>query len=118
VGQAGTACQRRFQEPLKLIAADLDRAKAREMAGDELRVEKAEAAIDQSRHKIDEGDFARIARPGEHALAEKGAAKMDAVKSAGEPPVLPDFDCVAMTELKQVAIEAPDAAIDPGRAPA
>ncbi len=43
---------------------------------------------------------------------------MHPVKPAGQCAVLPDLDRVAMTECKQLAIEAPDAFVDPGRAPA
>jgi len=49
------------------------------MAGDELRVEQTEAAIFQSGDEIDERDLAGVARPREHALAEKGTAEMYAV---------------------------------------
>lgn len=117
MGQTAAA-QRGFKEPLKLVPADLDRAEAREVTGDELRVEQGESAVDQSRHEIDERDLARVARLGEHALAEEGAAEMHAVKSAGQRAVLPYFDRVAMAERKKLAVEAPDAGIDPGRAPA
>ena len=116
MGQA--AAQRGLQQPLKLVAAHLDRAEPGEMTGDELRVEQGEAAIYQPRHEIDERDLARVARSGEHALAEEGAAEMHAVKPADERAVLPDLDRVAMAEREQLAIEAPDAPVDPGRAPA
>lgn len=86
------------------------------MSGDELGVEQGEAAIFQPRHEIDECDFARIAHAGEHALAEEGAAKMNAVESAGELAVLPHFNGVAVAEREQLPIEVPDAPIDPGRA--
>jgi hypothetical protein len=88
------------------------------MPRDELRVEQGEAAIFQPGDKVDEGDLARIARSREHALAEKRATKMHAVKPSGELPVLPDLDRVAMAQREQLAIKAPDAPVDPGRAPA
>ena len=84
------------------------------MTGDELRVEQGEAAISQPRHQIDQGDLARVAGAREHAFAEKRAAKMHAVKPAGERAVLPYLDRVAMAEREQLPIEAPDASVDPG----
>jgi hypothetical protein len=96
MGQA--AAQRGLQESLKLVSAHLDGAEPGEMAGDELRVEQGEAPISQSRHQIDERDLARVAGSREHALAEKGAAEMHAVKSAGEHAVLPHLDRVAVAE--------------------
>jgi len=88
------------------------------MPRDELGVEQGESPILQSRDEIDESDLARVAGSGEHALAEKGAAEMHAVKPTDKRAVLPDLDRVAMAEREQLAIEAPDAPVDPGRAPA
>jgi hypothetical protein len=116
VGEA--AAQRSFEQPLKFVAAHLDRAEAGEVTGHELRVEEGEASIDQPRHEIDQRDLARVARAREHAFSEEGAAEMHAVKPAHERAVLPDLDRVAMAEREQLAIEAPYAAVDPGRAAA
>jgi len=68
------------------------------MPGDELRVEKREAAIFQPGDEIDQRDLARIPGLGEHALAEEGAAEMYAVKAADQLAILPDFHCVAMAK--------------------
>jgi hypothetical protein len=87
------------------------------MPGDELGVEQRESPILQSRDEIDECDLARVARPGEHAFAEKGAAEMHPVKPADKLVVLPHLDRVAMAKREQLAIEASDAPVDPGRAP-
>jgi hypothetical protein len=88
------------------------------VARHELRVEQREAAIFQARDEIDEGDLAGVARLGEHALAKERAAEMHAVKAAGQSAVLPDLDRMAVPQREQFAVEAPDAAVDPGRAPA
>jgi len=83
----------------------------------ELRVEQGEAAILKPGDEINEGDLARIARSREHALAEERAAEMYAIEAAGELAVLPDLDRVTMAQREQLAIKAPDARVDPGRAP-
>lgn len=88
------------------------------MPGHELSVEQREAPIFQSGDEIDQRDLARVAGSREHALAEKGTAEMHAVKAAGKGAVLPDLDRMAMAEREQIAIEAPDPPVDPGRAPA
>jgi hypothetical protein len=84
---------------------------------DELRVEQREASIFEPCHEIDERDLARIADAAEHALAEKCAAEMHAVKPARDLSVFPDLDRMAMTEREQIAIETSDPAVDPGAAP-
>ena len=72
------------------------------MAGDELRVEQVEAAIFEPRDEIDERDLARVARLGEHALAEKRPAEMHAIEAADQLVPLPDLDRMAMTEREQI----------------
>jgi hypothetical protein len=110
------AAQRGLQESLKFVPAHLDGAEPGQMAGDELGVEQGEASISQPRHQIDQRDLARVAGSREHALAEKRAAEMHAVESAGEHAVLPHLDRVAMAKREQFAVETPDARVDPGRA--
>jgi hypothetical protein len=87
------------------------------MPGDELGVEQGEAAIFEPGDEIDESNLARVAGSGEHALAEKRAAEMHAVKPARQRAVLPHLDRMAMAEREQLAIEASDAPVDPGATP-
>src|SRR5262249_2453453 len=54
----------------------------------------------------------------EHALAEKGGAEIDAVEPPDETIAGINLDRMAMADVVEVAIELPDAAIDPGGAPA
>ncbi len=110
--------QRTFQQALKLLTAHLDRAEAGEVPGDELRVEQREAAIFQPGDEIDQRDLAGVARLGEHALAEERAPQVNAVKAADHLPGLPDLHGVAMAKREQLTIQATNAVVDPGAAPA
>ena len=99
MGQAcAPARQRRLQESLKLLPAHLDGPEAGQVSRDELGVEQGEAPIFEPGDEINERDLARVAGTGEHAFAEKGAAEMHPVKSAGEHAVLPDLNRMAMAE--------------------
>src|SRR5258708_10919300 len=84
------------------------------MLGDILRVEQFEAARDQPRHQMHQRHFRSVAGAMEHALAEKGAAEVDAIEPADQLVSLPDFDTVAMPEFVQPDIEIADALVDPG----
>src|SRR5258708_35704333 len=95
-------------------ARDFGRAKAAQMLGDILRVEQFEAARDQPRHQMHQRHFRSVAGAMEHALAEKGAAEVDAIEPADQLVSLPDFDTVAMPEFVQPDIEIADALVDPG----
>src|SRR6202012_640456 len=55
-----------------------------------------------------------VASAVKHALAEKGAAEIDAIEPTDEIVVLPDFDAVAMAKRMQPAVEVADAPVDPG----
>src|SRR6201999_4155388 len=66
------------------------------------------------RHQMHQRHLRGVADAVEHALAEKGAAKVYAVQSAGEIPILPDLDAVAVTERMQPGIEVANAPVDPG----
>jgi len=94
-------------------ARDLDRAEARQMRGDELRVEKRKAAFDQPRHEMDEGDLARIGLAAEHALAEERGAEVDAVEAAYELAVAPRLDGMRVAAGMQRGVEAQDLGVDP-----
>lgn len=111
------APQRVLQEPLKFFAAHFDGAEAGKVPGDELGVEQGETPIFEPGDEIDECDLARVAGAREHALAEKGAPQMHAVKPAGKLALLPDLHRMAMAEREQLAIEPADAPVDPGAAP-
>ena len=96
MGRAAT--QRGLEESLKFVTAHLDRAEARQMPRDELGIEQGESPILQSRDEIDERDLARVARSGEYALAEEGAAEMHAIEAADQSALLPHLDRMAMAE--------------------
>jgi len=100
------------------LALDFDRAEAREMVGEKLRVEQFEAAEPEPPDQVDERDFRRVALEVKHALAEKRAAERNAVEAAHEFSVAPGFDGVAMAAAEKFAVEPPDALVDPGLAPA
>ena len=69
---------------LSIVASDpggehLLRAEPTQMFGDELSVQQAKAAGDQSGGEVDEGDLAGVALAREHALTEERPAETDAV---------------------------------------
>src|SRR6185437_2697629 len=91
-----------------------DRAKRLQMLGDVLRIEQFEAAGDQPGHEVHQCHLRGVADAVKHALAEKGAAEIDAVESTGEIAVLPDLDAMAMAEPMESLVEVADALVDPG----
>src|SRR5206468_994657 len=84
------------------------------MLGHELAVEQREVADLQSRHQPRERDLRGIARPAEHAFAEKGAAELHAVEAADELPVATDLDRMSMPGLVQRQHRPLELAVDPG----
>src|SRR5229473_2757526 len=66
---------------------------------------------------MDEGHFARIGDPAEHALAEKRGAELDAVKSARENAIGPAFDAMGRAATEERGVEADDLFVDPGLRP-
>ncbi len=67
-----------------LLPRNLDGAELAQMRGDELRVEKPEAARDEPRDEMNKGDLARIRFAAEHAFAKKCRAQRDPVEPADE----------------------------------
>ena len=75
-------------------------AELRQMLGDELGVEQAEAAQHQAQHEMDQRHLAGVALAAEHALAEEGAAERDAVEPADQLAVAPALDAVGMAAAR------------------
>src|SRR6185437_7085328 len=73
-------------------ARNFDGAEARQMRGQELRVEQAEPAALQSRHQMHQRHFARVPFAREHALAEERTAQLHTIKTARQFAVAPAFD--------------------------
>src|SRR5690606_20576448 len=94
--------------------AHLDGAEARQMRGDELRVEEREATGAQPRDEMNQRDLGGVAFPVEHALAEERTAEPDTVEPADKLAVTPGFDGMAMPDLVQPAVELADPPVDPG----
>src|SRR5262249_34702025 len=108
----------RFEQSLKLCATNLDRAEAGEVSGHELGVKQLEATEFEPGNQIDERDLARVARLGEHALAKKRTAEMDAVEATDQLVALPDLDRMTMSKREEIGIKAANTAVDPGASPA
>ncbi len=87
------------------------------MRGDELAVEQPPPARDQPRDEMGERDLRRVAGSADHRFAEKGAAERDAVKTAGQRAVQPDFDAVRVAEAEQPFVARLDHRVDPRRRP-
>ena len=87
------------------------------MRGEELGVEQGEAAPDQALHQMHQRHLGRIARPGEHALAEKRPAQLHAVKPAHQRAVLPAFYRMGVAGGMQRAIQPQNFVIDPALLP-
>jgi hypothetical protein len=101
-----------------VVAADFDRAEARQMRGDELRVEQPVAAEPQARDEMGERDLGRVARQMEHALAEEGGAERNAIEPADQRALRVDLDRMGAAGLEQLAVEPPDLGVDPCLVPA
>src|SRR5207302_11161391 len=97
--------QRLPQQTVIAGAGDLDRAELRQMRRQKLRVEQTVAAVAQARHEMHERDLARIGDAAEHALAKKGAAERDAVKTADQFTVMPALDAVRGAPLEVAGCE-------------
>src|SRR5690349_7487042 len=65
-----------------------------------------------------ERHFRRVARGVKHAFTEECPRQGDAVKPADERIAVIDFDAMAVAALMQLAVEVPDARVDPGAAAA
>src|SRR5690606_10868367 len=104
-----------FELTMKFGPVNLDGAELAQVVGDELCVEHHEPAVDEAGAQIDKCDFGGVPHLRKHALAEEGTAQSDSVKTANEALAIPNFDCVAVAEPVQLAIELADAVVDPGR---
>ena len=85
-----------------------------QMRRDELRVEQAIAAAIQPRHQMDQADFRRVGDAMEHALAKKGPAHRQPVKTAHQLAIAPGLDRMGEAEGEKLAEQVGDAPIDPG----
>ena len=79
-------------------------------------IEKDVAALAETVHEVDQGDFAGVAGVVEHAFAEKCAADAHAIEAAGEFAVTPDFDAVGELQVVKTAIGRDHLVVDPGAA--
>src|SRR5690606_35017846 len=111
--RAAFALYRRGENPLIGRTPDLDRAELAQMLGHELRVKQSKVRRAQHRDEMDQRDLGRVAIEVEHALAEEGAPDPHPIEPAGEPAVAPCLDRMAMRAAEELAVEAPDAAVDP-----
>ena len=113
-GEIAFARERLFQQPVIAALGHLDRAEGAQVVGDELGVEQPEAAGFEPRDQVHQRDLRSVARAVEHALAEEGAAERDAVEPADQIVAVIDLDAVAMAVRVERAVDAADAAVDPG----
>src|SRR5262245_43219069 len=100
------------------VAIELDGTELPQMLGDELGIEQTEAAGDQPRTQEHQRHLAGIARVGKHTLAEEGAVERHAVEAANQTVARPGLHRVAVAGIEQIAVQAANAAVDPGGAPA
>ena len=84
------------------------------MLGHELAIEQPVAAHDQPRDEPGERDLRSVGARGEHALAEEGAAELDAVDASDERAIGPAFDRMGMAEPMEEIVAAFDLVVDPG----
>jgi len=83
------------------------------MFGQELAVEQLKVPDAQARHQMSERHLRRIAHPAEHALAEEGRAKANAVKPADQLAVVPGLDRMGVAASVKLGISALDIGVDP-----
>src|SRR4051794_35480698 len=105
------------KQALVVAPADLDGAEPRQVLGHELRIEQLEPARPESRGEMHERHLGCIALTVKHGFPEEGGPELDAVKAADELAVAPRLDCVAMTQVEQLAVEPADARVDPRPVP-
>jgi hypothetical protein len=108
--------ERALQPPVILPPGDLLRPELRQVLGQELRVQQGEAAADQPRRQVDQGDLRGVGLAAEHALAEEGAGERHAVEAAHQPPLAPALDGVRMTLRMEFGVQLLDGVVDPGLA--
>jgi hypothetical protein len=82
---------------LELGTRNLDCAELLKMARHELRIQHAEAPINQTRGEMDQRDLAGVALKGKHRFPEKRAIQMHAVKAAHQPAVQPGLSRTSPT---------------------
>src|SRR6516162_4811286 len=105
--------QRRLEELMILPARHLDCAERPEMIRDELCVQQPEAAGLEPGYKMHERNLGSIADTVKHALAEECATKRYSIKPPHQRIVLINLQTMAMSALVELAIEKPDAGVDP-----
>jgi hypothetical protein len=66
------------------------------MLGHELAIEQGEITRPQPGDEPSERDLRRVSASAEHALAEKGSAKLDAIEAADERIAAPHLDRMGM----------------------
>jgi hypothetical protein len=71
------------------------------MIGHELAIEQFKAARFHPRNQPCQRDFGSIGRTAEHALAKKGAAHRQPVKTADQLPIQPTFHAMRMARRVQ-----------------
>src|ERR1700761_6869922 len=62
-------------------------------------------------------DLRSVAGDVKHALTEKSAAETDAIETADQIIAVINFNGVAIAALVELAVQTPNARIDPGPAP-
>jgi hypothetical protein len=83
------------------------------MVGHELAVQKLEAADAQPRNQPGQRDLGRVRHRTEHALAEEGAAQLDAVKAANQLLLVPHLHGVGVAQAVKFEHRLLDFRIDP-----
>jgi hypothetical protein len=85
--------------------------------GDELAIEQREPARPEPRDEMGERHFRRIGRPAEHRFAEKGTAKLHAIKPADQLSIFPCLNAVRMPSGVEQRDRRLDLVVYPGRGP-
>jgi hypothetical protein len=84
VSAKGLVAERLFQKGAEIAARDKAGAKAGQVGGFDLAVDKVESHCLEMRDQGDEGRLGGVGDRGEHRFAEEGAAEGNAIEAADE----------------------------------
>ena len=91
----------------------LDYAKLRQVLCQILDFQERETPLAEPRNQLSQGDFGHVRSPMEHRFGEERSAQVDAIKSAGQLAVDPDFDRIRCALRVQFAVNGLEFATDP-----
>jgi len=105
--------QRRGQQSQIGVARNLDSAELRQVAGDELRIQKPEPTELQARDEMGQRHLAGVALAAEHAFAEERRADLHAIEPADQRAIAPAFHRMGMPHAVKRRVKREDLIVDP-----